>query len=360
MDKEKPLRKLKPMTPINGAYLLYEDQKILTFCSHDHLALADNPAVKKNAIKYILQHGINSFSPSTDFYLTCQWDLEKKLSELLRRQNTLFFPSRSEANRTTLAAIGDESATLFIDERCHPSLLKGASNSKAKVVQYPHHQLNRLEQLLEKSQTEINIIVTESVFSSNGSVCNLPMLAEMGEHFDAMLYIDDSHAFGLAGVEGMGLCAHLREIDIIAGSFSKACGAYGGYIACSETMRSYLINGMTKTHLLSPPMIGAIEAALDLIPQMEGERKQLEQRSHWLRSALRDMGFDVPRFNTPLISLEMKSADECQRLQSALLQEQILVGAEGCRVNLALNICHMPDHLTRLTDAIKSSIMATV
>lgn len=360
IQKLKSLRKLRAMTPVNGAFILHEDQKLLSFCSHDHLALADNPVVKKNAIKYVLQHGINPFSAAADFYLTCQQDLEKKLSDLLRRETALFFPSRAEANLTTLKLIGHENAILFIDEGCHPSLLQGASASKARVIRYPHNRLDQLELLLEKTQTEAKIVVTESVFSSNGSVCNLPMLAEMGEHFDALLYVDDSHAFGLAGVEGMGLCAHLREIDIIAGSFSKACGAYGGYIACWETMRDFLVNSATWNPLLSPPVIGAIEAVLDLIPQMEGERKQLEQRSHWLRSALRDMGFDLPRFNTPLISLEMKSADECERLRSYLLQEQILVGAGDTRINLALNICHMPDHLTRLTDAIKSSMMAMV
>lgn len=360
--KQKCMRKLKAMTPINGAFILHEDQKLLSFCSHDHLALADNPAVKKNAIKYVLQHGINPFSAASDFYLTCQQELEKKLSDLLRRETALFFPSRAEANLTALTAIGHETATIFVDEGSHPSLLQGAAASRARVIRYPHNRLDQLELLLERSQTEANIVVTESVFSLNGSVANLPMLAEMGEHFDALLYVDDSHAFGLAGIEGMGLCAHLREIDIIAGSFSKACGVYGGYLACSNTIRDYLINSTpNKTNtLFSPPMIGAIESVLDLIPQMEGERKQLEQRSHWLRNALREMGFDLPRYNTPLVSIELKNDEECERLQTNLLQEQILVISGNNRLNLALNICHMPDHLTRLTDAIKSSMMATV
>lgn len=353
---ESPLRKLMAVTPINGAFILHEDQKLLTFSSCDHLALTDNPCVKKNAIKYVLQQGISPFSQAADFYLTCQQDLEKKLADLLRRESAFFFSSRSEANQITLSALGLAKSTIFIDEKCHPSLLKGAESSKARVVRYTH--VEQLEQLLEHTASQI--IVTESIFSQDGAIADLPRIAEIADHFQALLFVDDSHAFGISGVDGMGLCAHLPEVDIISGSFGKACGAYGGYIACKETIRDYLINTAIASTLFSPPIIGAIEAALDLIPQMEGERKQLEQRSHWLKRTLREMSFELPKFNTPLVSMDMKSEDECERLKTYLMQEQILVNSRNGSIKLALNVCHMPDHLTRLTDAIKSWQMAGV
>ncbi|MBS0628612.1 MAG: aminotransferase class I/II-fold pyridoxal phosphate-dependent enzyme [Verrucomicrobia bacterium] len=334
------------MTPINGAFILHEDLKLLSFCSYDHLALADSPVIKKNGIKYVLQHGICPFSEAGDFYLTCQQDLEKKLSDLLRREASLFFPSREEANRTTLAAISHEDARIFVDEKCHPSLIPPGA------LRYHPDQL---EGLIEKARTSQKIIVTESIFSSDGSISNLPMICELADHYDALLYVDDSHAFGIAGVDGMGLCAHLREVDIISGSFSHTCGAYGGYVACNQTIRNYLLNHLLSNALLSPLLIGAIEAALELIPQMEGERKQLEQRSHWLRAALREMGFSLPKYNTPLISFELKKAD---RLKAHLLKEQIVVMGENNQIRIALNISHMPDHLTHLTDTIKSFQMA--
>lgn len=363
MQKEKRLRKLKPMIPINGAFILFEDEKLLSFCSHDYLGLADNPDIKKNAIKYLLQHGITASSESPDLYLSCQQTLEEKISGLLRRESALFFPSRYEANQTALATLGHKDATLFLDEASHQSLLKGAAASVANLQLYPHNRLDRLEHFLEDAFSETKIIVTESVFSSTGSVSNLPTLIELADHFDALLYVDDSHAFGIAGVEGMGLCAHLGEIDIISGSFSKACGAYGGFVASSETIRDYLLNvaPITTSYLFPPPIIGAIEEVLDLIPQMEGERKQLQQRCHWLRNSLRDLGFDIPKANTPLISLLFDSAAEVDSLRTFLKNEKILVGPtrsfpgeEGSpRLNIALNVCHMPDHLTRLIEAIK-------
>jgi len=351
MTIETTFRKLKTMTPINGAFILHEDQKLLSFCSCDHLALADNTSVKKNAIKYVLQHGICPFAESGDFYLSLQHDIEKKLSDLLRRESALFFPSRSEANRAALTALGSQQEIILIDEMCHPSLKEGAIASSAFVIPY---RQSRLETLLDEHKNSSIMIVSESVFSQDGSIASLPTLCELAEHYNAELYVDDSHALGIAGVDGLGLCAHLREIAIISGSLSKACGAYGGYIACSNAMRGSLIHQQSANSLLSPPILGAIEASLDLIPQMEGERKQLEQRSHWLRSALRDIGFDLPKCNTPLIGLKLKSPEECESLKAHLLQEQIVVSSCGNICKIALNVCHMPDHLTRLADAIKS------
>ncbi len=361
MQQEHRLRKLKPMIPINGAFILFEDEKLLSFCSHDYLGLADNPGIKKNAIKYLLQHGITASSESPDLYLTCQQKLEQKLSSMLRRESTLFFPSRYEANFTALATLGHANATLFLDEACHTSLLKGAQQSEARMHRYPHNRLDRLEHFLEDAKTDTKIIITESVFSTTGCVSNLPTLIELADHFDALLYVDDSHSFGISGVEGMGFCAHLHDIDIITGSFSKACGAYGGYVTSTETIRDYLINMCPNntSFLFPPPIIGAIEAVLDMIPQMEGERKQLQQRCHWLKTKLSELGFNIQKSNTPLISLNFNSSEEVESFRTYLKGEKILVGPTRSHagaqssLNLALNVCHMPDHLNRLIDAIK-------
>lgn len=283
---------------------------------------------------------------------------------MLQRDAALFFPSRFEANMTALSTLGHEDAAFFVDEGCHPSLRKGSLASSAHVEFFPHGNVDSLEEDLEKCQAKTKIIVSESIFSLTGKVANLPELIELANHFDALLYIDDSHAFGVVGVEGMGLCAHFPEIDIISGSFSKACGAYGGYLVCSEMLRDYLVNlsPPETTYLFPPPIIGAIEEVLELIPQMEGERKQLEQRSHWLREALRELDFDLPRANTPLLSLLFESPAQVEILRNYLKEENILVGPtrsfEGergsPRMNIALNVCHMPDHLTRLIDTIKT------
>lgn len=363
LKRENRLRTLKPMIPINGAFILFEDQKMLSFCSHDYLGMADNPETKKNAIKFLLEHGVTASTESQDLYLNCQCKLEEKFSKILARESTLFFPSRYEANVATLSTLAHAGSHLFVDEAAHPSILAGAKQSAATVHTYPHERLDRLEQFLKNADTGTKILVIESVFSSTGAIANLPKLIEMAIVYDAILMVDDSHAFGVAGVEGMGFAANLREIDIITGSLSKTVGAYGGYMTSSKTLRDYLTSHspIQTSFLFPPPIIGAIDGAIDLIPEMEGERKQLEQRSHWLRSALRPLGFDLPKANTPLISLLYNNAQEVEELRARLKKEQILVGPTRCfakegarpRLNLAINICHMPDHLERLVEIIR-------
>lgn len=362
LKKQNKFQQLSPLDPINGAFVLAEGQKILTFCSHDYLGLSDHPEIKKNAIKYLLEYGVAATSRIEDLYLSCQHKIEKKFSKLLNRESALFFFSRYEANQLSLAALGHRDTTLFIDQACHYSLFDGAMASEANIQVFPHGKLDRLEQLLEDAKTKTKIIISESVFSSSGEVANLPTLIELADHFDALLFIDDAHSFGVTGVDGMGLSAHLEEIDLISGSFSKASGSSGGYLVCSEILRDYIIN-FSPAHIsssLPPPIIGAIEQALDLIPQMEGERKQLQQRSHWLRELLRENDFNIPRNNTPLLSLAFQNETEGETLRDFLKQEQILVRffssdqEENARINIALNVCHMPDHLTRLVDSIKT------
>jgi 8-amino-7-oxononanoate synthase len=361
LQRQKRYRQLEAMVPINAAYLLYQNVKMLSFCSHDYLGLADNPDSKKNAIKFLLQHGITASSECKDLYLNCQQQLEEKFSALMQRESALFFPSRFEANVTSLATLARPGAIIFMDEASHPSLVQGANSSPARLQLYPHLRLDRLEHLLDDAGNVPKIIASESIFSSTGDMANLPTLIELADHFDALLYVDDSHGFGVSGVEGMGLCAELGEIDVIAGSLSKACGAYGGFVTCSHLIRDFLVNctPIKTSYLFPPSIIGAIDASLEMIPQMEGERKQLQQRSHWLRSQLRDMGFNLPKATAPLLSLSLSNEEEAVAMRESLKEEQIFVGpprhtpGHGCNINLALNICHMPDHLSQLMNGIK-------
>lgn len=358
-------RQLKSMIPINNAFLLQEDKKILSFCSFDYLGLAEHPEVKRSAIKALLQHGVNTPFSLQDYSFSYQEHLLYKLRKLFRRDAALLFSSRTQTNIHTLSTLGHHNCAIFLDELCHPSLSQGAYASEANVQYYSHNDLKKLEELLDQCPQPSKIIVTESINSLTGDLSDLPTFISLATQFDALLYVDDAHSFGIAGNSGLGLCAQLEaEIDLISGSFTKACGAYGGYLICSQILYDYLLNFAPEktSYFLSPPMIGAIDAALDLIPQMEGERKQLEQRSHWLRGALREMGFTISKSNTPLISLCFNKEKEIDSLRQHLKHEQILVGPASFssknrlfpRLNLSLNICHMPDHLAQLVDAIKT------
>lgn len=360
---KKESRQVKSMIPINNAFLLHEDKKILSFCSFDYLGLTEHPEIKKSAIKALLQHGVNIPFALQEYSFHFQQQLQKKLCEIFHREASLFFPSCSQANIAALSRLGHHDCCIFLDDHCHPSLSQGAFASKSTVQYYPHNDTKKLEQLLKSCSFSSKILVTESVNSNTGDLCELPTFIALANQFDALFYVDDAHSFGIAGPLGMGLCADLQEIDLISGSFAKACGSLGGFLLCNQPQSDYLesFSKESTLYFLPPPMIGAIHAALDILPQMEGERKQLEQRSHWLRGALREMGFSISKSNTPLISLCFIQEEEISSLRHFLHQEQILVGPISQnnnkthpRLTLSLNISHMPDHLAQLVDAIKT------
>ncbi len=328
--------------PVNGALLLMEEERLLSFCSYDYLGLAEHPEVKKNAMKFLLEHGVAFSSSSREIILFCQRKLEERLSAWMQRDKTLLFSSRTEANCAALRAIGQEGMTILIEETSHFSLRRGAKESGAKIALFSTP--DELEQLLQTTDAP-HLVALESISSLTGEVALLQEIADLAKRYEALLYVDGSHCFGMAGDEGRGLCADRDEIDFISGSFAKACGAYGGFVS----YRGPVLEEAMPTSL-PPPLIGAIDAALHLLPHMEGERKQLHQRQHWLRNQLRLSGFTVRGECTPLVVLSFEGREEVQHIHKQLRDAHILSMACDERLLLALNICHMPDHCHEVLD----------
>lgn len=293
------------MTPIDGASIFLNDQKFLSFCSHDYLGLSDHPEVKKNAVKFLLQYGMSATSfEDLSFILNYQKQLEEKFARFLGKETVFFFSSPPDVH----------------------SLLKGK-----------------------------NIVSAESIHSLGGNFSDLRQLVEIAEKTRSLLCVDDSHALALFGKDGMGICAHRHEIDVIVGSFNKGCGVFGYFLACDEKIAHFIQH---KDHFPSA-VIGALDAVFELVPQMEGERKQLQQRAHFLRKELQELGLDPIPSTSPLIALPFSSKEEAEALRKSLLEAKILVAApkplkDTFLLQFTLTSAHMPDHLALLINSIKA------
>lgn len=285
------------LTPIDSASVFLGDRKYFSFSSHDYLGLSDHPEIKKNAIKLLLQYGMCATScEDPSFAFKHQKQIEEKLAELLGKEQVFFFTSP-------------------------PSIpLK-------------------------------NLTFAESIHSLGGHFTDLTRMKQK----DSFLCVDDSHSLGLFGKEGMGISAHCEGIDLITGSFSKGCGAFGYYLACSKKMGDL----MQKTSDLLPScVLGALDAAFELIPHMEGERKQLEQRAHFLRSELLEIGFAPIPSISPLIALPFDTKEEAEALRKNLFEGEILVAPpkefnRQFLLQFPLTAAHMPDHLGLLLQQLK-------
>lgn len=358
------LRMLSSVVPITDTEIFYQGRKVINFCSNDYLGLSKHPLLRERAGQYLARYG----SGATASRLVCgDYDMfrhiEEKIARLKKKEAALVFNSGFQANVSIIPAIADSNSIVFSDALNHNSIIQGIRLSRAKTVIFPHNDMNELRKLLLMHVQDgmRAIIVTESVFSMDGDLADLDTLRRLANEFNCILVVDDAHATGVMGSHGMGLaCGDCS--DLIMGTFSKGCGGFGAYVACSKRMRDYLINvatGFIYSTALPPAVLGAVDAALDIVPEMDGARKTLSDNSQMVRTRLRDLGWDTGRSASQIIPVVVGSEKQAMALSSFLLENGILGVAirppsvpEGqSRIRISLCAGHTREQIDRMLDA---------
>ena len=279
------LQETQPILP--DGHARRDGKNLINFSGNDYLGLSRHPLLIERAREYAARYGTGSTASRLISGNHPAYDaIEEKLAQGKGYETALIMNSGYQANLTVLAALADaevigKPVTVLADRLCHNSLLQGALLSGARLLRFHHNDYDHLENLL-RAQAEKgahSIIVSESVFGMDGDCADLAALTALAQKYEAMLYIDEAHATGLFGPEGFGLAAaHKGAVDVAMGTFGKALGSFGAYVACNTTLRDYLIQrcgGLIYSTALPPPVLGAIDAALELLPQLEKERGYL-------------------------------------------------------------------------------------
>ena len=313
--EELRLRQLLAIEPLPGARLRLDGKVLTNFASNDYLGLSTHPELKRRAIACVERYGVgNPSSRLISGNLHLYEQLEQKLAKLKQTESALIFPSGYQANLTVLSALADAQTLLALDRLSHNSLLSGAQTSKARWTRYLHNDMADLEKELAAARAGITSrwIVSESVFSMDGDLANLESLQKLAGKHDAALFIDEAHAMGVFGDDGMGLTPG-KKVDLAMGTFGKGCGSSGAYVAGSKTICDYLVNfcsGIIYSTALPPATLGAIDAALDVIPDMEIDRQQLLNAAEHLRRSVKALGLDVGASASQIIPIIVgKDAD---------------------------------------------------
>ena len=224
--------------------------------------------------------------------------------------------------------MSDTQTLILADKLVHASLIDGIRLSSAKCIRYRHNDLKQLERLLAENHAAYRqvIVVTESIFSMDGDIADLKELVRLKQMYEnVLLYVDEAHAFGARGEQGLG-CAEetgcIREIDFLVGTFGKAAASAGAYIVCRRTIREYLVNRMrTLIFTTALPPVN-IAWTLFIIRRLGGFRERrihLENISNILREALKEKGYECPSasYIVPMIvgksSETILKAEELQR-----------------------------------------------
>ncbi|MCE2991606.1 MAG: 8-amino-7-oxononanoate synthase [Candidatus Jidaibacter sp.] len=357
-----------------GQFRQESNTGLLDFSTNDYLNLSHHKDIIKAGEIAAQRYGIGS-TGSRLLSGNCKLfeEFESAIAKDKKTDSSLIFNSGFQANISTLACILDdkilnEKPLVFFDKLNHSSLYQAVFLSKAELKRYHHNDINHLELLLREYQndTRLKFIVTETVFGMDGDIAPLEEIAALTKKFNAFLYLDEAHATGVFGLNGYGLATGVELQDIphiIMGTFSKAIGVSGGYIACNNIMRDFIINkatGFIYSTAASPALVGAAFKAWELVKSLDKERKTLQNLGNTLRKMLKGHGFNIGRSQTHIIPIILNEEDKCLKTQKALFQEGIVVSCirpptvppGTSRLRIALTHKHTNQDLNRLVETL--------
>lgn len=366
-------RSRRTFKPLRGGRCLLDGQELINFSSNDYLDLSHDSRVISAATSVLQEMGVGARASALVSGRT-KWHarLEQQLAHFKGTEAAILFPSGYAANLGVLSAYANEQDTIFCERLNHASLIDGCRLSGAKLRVYRHDDLDRLSCELEKVTGDgKKIIVTDSVFSMDGTPAPLAALCDLAEAHQASLIIDEAHATGVWGATGRGLAEESgveSRITIRIGTLSKTVGTLGGFVTGSASLIDWLWNH-ARTQIYStalPPSICAAACQSLEIIQAEPERKQrLHALADFLREELRHRtAFNIDSSSGPIIPIILKDPKLTMDVARDLQQAGFLVGAirpptvprGTSRLRISITCAHQHDDLERFLKAFDRSL----
>jgi 8-amino-7-oxononanoate synthase len=303
------------------------DPALIDVSSNDYLGLSRHPLLIERACAWAREHGAGSRASrlvtGTSAALLA---LEERLAAFKGAEAALIFATGFQLNSSVLPALfelGEGTPLVFTDRLNHASLHAGCRG--LKQIRFRHNDLAHLDALLAEHRAPLRFVVTESVFSMDGDRTDVPALAALAARHGALLYLDEAHATGVLGPQGRGLAALAPgQVPVAMGTLGKALGGAGAYVAGSRALIDWLVNrcaGFIYSTAPAPAALGALDAALDLVPAMDAARQRLALMADRLRAALHARGVATLASSTQIvpavIGAETAALVAAQRLREA-------------------------------------------
>ncbi|RVQ66028.1 8-amino-7-oxononanoate synthase [Croceicoccus ponticola] len=361
-------RTLRPAALAPAGRINRDGRQCVDFSSNDYLGLALHPLLIERSREWAGRYGAGSGSSrlvtgTHDAHLA----VEAKIAAFKGTEAALLFASGWQANAAVIPALvaAMPGVAVFTDRLNHGSMHAGCAAAGVRQHRFAHNDLDALTGLLERhAAAPARLILTESVFSMDGDRVDLARLAQIARDHEAILYIDEAHATGVLGPRGAGLSATVTGgVDIAMGTFSKAMGSFGAYIAGSRMLCDYLVNacgGFIYTTAPPPAVLGAIDAALDIVPDMDADRERLAGLADRLRGGLVGAGFDVAASSTQIVPAIVGDAAAAMALSERLAANGMIaaairpptVPAGTSRLRIALRATHAEADIDALIAAV--------
>ena len=351
-----------------GAEITANGKKVINFCANNYLGLSSHPAVIAAAKKAIDTHG---YGLSSVRFICGTQDIHKmlelKLSGFLRTEDTILYAAAFDANGGVFEPLFNEQDAIISDELNHASIIDGVRLCKAQRFRYSHNNMEDLEnQLKQATHLRHRIIVSDGVFSMDGTIAQLDKICDLADRYEALVMIDECHATGFVGKTGRGTHEYrnvMGRVDIITGTLGKALGgALGGFTSgrkeiidmLRQRSRPYLFSNS-----LAPSIAGASIAVLDLLSGTTELRDKLWENTQYFRKRMTEEGFDIRPGEHPIVPIMLYEANVAQEFAKMLFDEGIyvtgffypVVPKGKARIRVQLSAAHDRHHLDQAIKA---------
>lgn len=352
------------ITTPQGADIRANGKEVINFCANNYLGLSSHPKVIEAAKKALDTHG---FGMSSVRFICGTQDihkeLEQKISQFLGTEDTILYAAAFDANGGLFEPLFNEQDAIISDELNHASIIDGIRLCKAQRFRYKHNDMSDLENKLQEAKNaRSKIIVTDGVFSMDGTIAQLDKIVELAEKYQALVMIDECHASGFMGKNGRGTHEYrnvLGKIDIITGTLGKALGgAMGGFTSGKKEIieilrqrsRPYLFS-----NALAPSIVAASIAVLDMLSETTALRDKLEENTKYFRQKISEAGFDIKPGEHPIVPIMLYDAVLAQKMAEKLLDKGIyvvgffypVVPKGQARIRVQISAAHDQHHLDK-------------
>lgn len=341
---------------------LADGSTVLNFCANNYLGLSSHPRVIAAAHRAIDTHG---FGMSSVRFICGTQDihkeLEQKIAHFLHTEDTILYAAAFDANGGVFEPLLGEQDAIISDELNHASIIDGVRLCKAKRFRYKHDDMSSLEQCLKDSQdSRFRLIVTDGVFSMDGTIARLDEICDLADKYQAMVMVDECHATGFLGKNGKGTIEHrgvLGRVDIITGTLGKALGGASGGFTTGKKEVIEMLRQRSRPYLfsntLAPSIVGASIEVLNMLEETTALRDQLEENTAYFRQKIQEAGFDIKPGTHPIVPIMLYEAPLAQQLAARLLTKGVyvigffypVVPKGQARIRVQISAAHTRAHL---------------
>lgn len=352
------------------ATVVMDGREVITLSSNNYLGLTVHPRLRQAAIEAIERYGVGSGAVRTIAgTMSLHVELEEKLARFKHTEASLTLQSGYATNLGVISALMQEGDLIISDELNHASIIDGIRLCKAPRKIFRHKDMADLRRVLEESRSANKImVVTDGVFSMDGDIAPLTEIVELAEQYGAFVMVDDAHSSGVLGKNGRGSVNHFGldgRVALQIGTLSKGIGALGGYVACSQDMKDYLLN-RARPILFStshpPSVVATCIAALDVLESDPGPVERLWENTSFFKKGLEQLGFNTGHSETPITPVIVGEGALAVKLSTRLFEKGVFaqaivyptVPADKCRVRTIVTALHTQEELSRALDAFAS------